>query len=70
MPKSHPNIYQGFLHEKLFSNIGIDQANEQNNKLVKIDNGIVDIFLNINTDLMKWVVGGPEIVKIVKSFRS
>ena len=54
---------------KPFSNIGIDQAHEQNNKLVKIDGGAVDILLTDNSALTKWMVAGPEIADMVNSFR-
>ena len=53
-----------------FSNIGIDQVHEQNNKLVKTDGDAVDILLNDNTALMKWMVAGPEIAEKVEAFRS
>ena len=57
----HPSIYDEFHSGKLtvkktgksFSSIGIDQAHEQNNKLVKIDGGAIDILSNNNTALMK-----------------
>ena len=53
----HPKVYQQFLDGKFtinqtgkpFSNIGVDQAHEQSNKLVKVDGGAVDILLNDNT---------------------
>ena len=74
----HPDIYSEFRNgnftvnktTKPFSSIGIDQAHEQNNKLVKIDGGAVNILLSDSTALMKWMVGGPEISEMVQSFRS
>ena len=45
----------------------IDQAHEQNNKLVKIDGGATDL-LNDNAALLKWTVAGPEIAELVRSF--
>ena len=36
----------------------IDQAHEQNNKLVKIDGGAIGILENQNA-LLKWAVAGP-----------
>ena len=78
LPVNHPNVYKEFLFGKFkinktgkpFSNIGIDQAHEQNNKLVKTDGDAVDILLNDNTALMKWMVAGPEIAEMVEAFRS
>ena len=40
---------------RTFSNIGIDQAHEQNNKLVKIHGGAIGIFDNQNA-LLRWSV--------------
>ncbi len=73
----HPKVYQEFVKGnftinktgKPFSNIGIDQAHEQNNKLVKIDGEAVDMLLNDSASLMKWMVSGPEIVEMVQNFR-
>ena len=55
----HPDIYSEFQNgnftvnktKKSFSSIGIDQAHEQNNKLVKIDSGAVGILLSDSTAL-------------------
>jgi hypothetical protein len=44
-----------------------DQAHEQNNKDVKTDGGAVGIFDN-ESSLMKWMIGGPEIARILKDF--
>ena len=44
--------------------MGIDQAHEQNNELVKIDGGATDL-LNDNTSLLKRKVRGPEITEMV-----
>ena len=54
---------------KPFSCMGIDQAHEQNNKLVKIDGGAVEILLNDSAALMKWMVAGLEIADMVQVFR-
>ena len=78
LPVNHPNVYKEFLFGKFtinktgkpFSNIGIDQAHEQNNKLVKTDGDAVDILLNDNTALIKWMVAGPELAEMVEAFRS
>ena len=46
--------------KRIFSNIGIDQAHEQNNKLVKIHGGAIGILENPNA-LLKWAVGGAVV---------
>ena len=49
-----------------FSNIGIDQAHEQNNKLVKIDGGAIGILEN-ESALITWAVSGPVIADILQN---
>ena len=44
-----------------------DQAHEQNNKDVKTDGGAVGILDN-ESSLMKWMIGGLEITRLVKDF--
>jgi hypothetical protein len=44
-----------------------DQAHEQNNKNVKTDEGAV-VILDGESALMKWMIGGPEIARLVKNF--
>ena len=46
-----------------------DQAHEQNNKDVKTDGGAVGILDN-ESSLMKWMIGGPEIARLVKNFNN
>ena len=75
LPTKHPDIYQNFLKghftvrksDKVLSCIGEDQAHEQNNKFVKIVGGAVDI-LESDESLLKWMVGGPEIARMVNEF--
>ena len=43
-----------------FSNMGVDQAHEQNNKVVIVDGGAIGILEN-ETALLKWAVAGPII---------
>ena len=38
--------------------MGVDQADEQNNELVKVDGGAIGILEN-ETALPKWAVAGP-----------
>ena len=75
LQSNHPGVYKEFCQGrftinksgKSFSCMGIDHAHEQNNKLVKIDDGAND-FLNDNAALLKWTVVGPEIAEMVPSF--
>ena len=45
--------------------MGIDQAHEQNNKILKTDGGVIGIFDN-PTALLKWAIWGPVISEILK----
>jgi hypothetical protein len=71
----HPCIYQEFMQgnftvtktNRAFSSMGVDQAHEQNNKIVKVEGGAIGILDN-ETALMKWMIGGPEIARLVKEF--
>ena len=49
----------------VFSNMGIDQAHEQNGKILKIDGGVIGILDN-PTVLLKWAIIGPVISEILK----
>ena len=72
LQSNHPGVYKEFCQRnftinksgKPISIMGIDQAHEQNNKLVKIDGGATDL-LNDNTALLKRKVRGPEITEMV-----
>eukprot|EP00794_Sanderia_malayensis_P004251 gene4251-4816_t len=48
-----------------FSNMGIDQAHEQNNKVVKIDGGAIGLLDN-EAALLKWAVASPIIGDILE----
>jgi hypothetical protein len=71
----HQDIYGEFMKghftykktDKPFSCMAEDQAHEQNNKDVKTDGGAVGILDN-ESALMKWMIGGPEIARLVKDF--
>ena len=45
--------------------MGIDQAHEQNGKILKIDGGVIGILDN-PTVLLKWAIIGPVISEILK----
>ena len=76
MPK-HEKTMNSFLKgyftvkktEKAFSNIGIDQAHEHNNKIVKTDGGAIGILDN-QTSLIKWAVAGPIFSQILKNAKN
>ena len=46
-----------------------DQAHEQNNKIVKIDGGAIGILDNA-TALIKWMIAGPEIARLLELFEN
>jgi hypothetical protein len=50
---------------RVFSNMGIDQAHEQNNKILKIDGGVIGILDN-PTALLKWAISGPIISQMLE----
>ena len=45
--------------------MGIDQAHEQNNNILKTDGGVIGIFDN-RAALLKWVICRPMISEILK----
>ena len=51
----------------LFSCMPLDQAHEQNNKLVKDSGGAVGLTEN-PTAFRRWMVGGPEQARLLKEF--
>ena len=44
--------------------MGVDQAHEQNKKVVKVDGGAIGILEN-ETALLKWAVAGPIISDVL-----
>jgi hypothetical protein len=52
---------------KRFSAIALDQAHEQNNKVVKGSGGIVGLTED-PASLQKWLLAGPEISRLVQGF--
>jgi hypothetical protein len=71
----HPSVYQEFMQgnftvtktNRAFSSMGVDQGHKQNNKIIKVDGGAIGILDN-ETTLMKWMIGGPEIARLVNEF--
>ena len=66
-----PALFKAFMDGKFvvqkseheFSCIAIDQAHEQNNKLVKIKGGAIGILENENA-LIRWAVAGPILMDL------
>ena len=50
----------------VFSNMGVDQAHDQNNKILRNDGGVIGILDNHST-LLKWAIAGPTESHILKS---
>ena len=71
--QQNPELQQEFMKgyftvrktNRAFSAMGIDQAHEQNNKIVKIDGGVIGILDNPKT-LINWAVSGPVISNMLK----
>ena len=68
--KLYEEMTKGFFlickSKRHFSNIAIDQAHEQNNKLIKIDGGAIGIFEN-ESALLKWTVAGLMVSDMLKN---
>ncbi|GFN83886.1 hypothetical protein PoB_001039200 [Plakobranchus ocellatus] len=75
LKEQHPDIAvefskRGFVVHKTkgpFSAIAIDQAHEQNNKVVKGDGGAVSLLQNPKA-LLRWMVAGQELARIIEEF--
>ena len=69
---SHPNVATEFQNGHFFvkkplnafSSLPIDHAHEQNNKSVKDDRGARGITENMS-ELLLWMVAGPEIARLI-----
>ncbi len=68
-PPVYDAFQKGFFTVKRskrdFSNMGVDQAHEQNNKMVKIHGGAIGILDNENA-LLRWAVSGPVVAEVCK----
>ena len=51
--------------DHVFSNMGMDQAHERNNKIIKTDGGVIGIIDNEQA-LLEWAVAGPQIVDMLQ----
>ena len=73
--EKQPYVYHqfqnnGFVVQKTsrrFSSIAVDQAHEQNNALVKRDEGAVGLTENPGA-LRRWMISGPEIARMITEF--
>lgn len=71
----HPEIYAEFdkgnftvrKTDSKFSNIAIDQPQEQNNVIVKGDGGAIGLTED-QAALRRWMVAGPEICRLIDEF--
>ena len=54
---------------RAFSSIPIDQAHEQNNKVVKGDGGAIGLTEN-PSQLLRWMIGGPEVSQLINEFQT
>lgn len=50
-----------------FSSIAIDQAHEQNNALIKGDEGAVGLTENLAA-LCRWMISGPDVARLITGF--
>ena len=55
--------------QRSFSAIALDHAHEQNNKLIKGNGGAVGLTEN-GSQLLRWMVSGPEVARVVHEFQS
>ena len=73
--ETHPDIYVHFVNgnfvirnsQRRFSAISIDQANEQNNALVKDEGGAISLTEN-PAAFLRWMIAGPEIASVITEF--
>ena len=75
LPAQHPDVFQRFCNgsfvvhktEKVFSSIALDQAHEHVNSEVKGEGEAVGLTEN-PAALRRWMVGGPEVARMIKEF--
>lgn len=73
----HPEVSKEFMNgnftvrktNRVFSSIALDQAHEQNNAAIKTDGGAVGLTQNPEA-LRRWMVAGPELVRITTEFEA
>lgn len=52
-----------------FSSMSIDQAHEQQNRIIKGSGGVIGLIDN-QTALRRWMLAGPELARMVEEFES
>ena len=75
LQEKHPSIYEEFCKGKFtvnksrkpFSMMPLDESHEQNNACVKADGGAIGLTQN-PTALLRWMVSGPEMARVVGEF--
>ena len=80
LPNKHPHVYKEFSTSggkftvqkmtNTFSSIPLDQAHEQNNELIKGDGGGGIGITETPSALLRRMVAGPELARVVKEFES
>ena len=73
----HPDVEEEFQRgnfvfhksEQVVSGIGIDQAHEHNNALIKGEGGAIGITENPSA-LLRWMVAGPEISHVIQEYEA
>ena len=50
--------------ERMFSNMGANQAHEQNNKVINADGGAIGTS-DSESALLEWTISGPQIFEIL-----
>ena len=72
-PSTYEEFQKGhFVVQKsdhAFSTMAIDQAYEQMNEKIKGDGGVIGLTDN-PTALQRWIMGGPEVARIVDEFET
>ncbi len=72
---THPDLFAKFMKGdftvqksmKSFSNIATDHAHEQENATIKGNGGAIGLFQDENA-LLRWMVAGPEICRVIEEF--
>ena len=75
LTKRNADVHREFMKGKciitktlnLFSKMAIDQAHEQGNEKVKVEGGAVGITED-PAALLRWMVAGPEVARVVHEF--
>ena len=73
LSETSPTVEQGcFLvreTQRVYSELSIDHAHEQNNKQVE-GNGRAVGYVDNSPQLIRWMVSGPEVSRVIDDFES